>query len=131
MHRDTQQHVTALEQYPEALDIGFSCMHRTNSYIHGITGVFSFPPGKRFCVPPWLRYRQPPTETHQSRPPRSCKGKPARLTAVKLQREETLRSQLGAQRARYSEKWPQASPFLSEAKTPPKWTGLGKKPQEC
>lgn len=75
MHkRYTPQHrVIALEQYPDALDVSSSCMHKANSHMAS-PGCFLFLYRRDSVCRPWLRDRQPPTEAHQRRPPTAPKG---------------------------------------------------------
>lgn len=62
-----QHHVTALEQYPEALDVSSSCMHKANSHVAS-PGCFLFLYRRDSVCRPQLRDRQPPTEAHQRFP---------------------------------------------------------------
>lgn len=75
MHkRYTPQHrVIALEQYPDALDVSSSCMHKANSHMAS-PGCFLFLYRRDSVCRPRLRDQQPPTEAHQRRPPTAAKG---------------------------------------------------------
>lgn len=75
MHkRYTPQHrVIALEQYPDALDVSSSCMHKANSHMAS-PGCFLFLYRRDSVCRPRLRDWQPPTEGHQRRPPTAPKG---------------------------------------------------------
>lgn len=68
-----QHHVIALEQYPEALDVSSSSMHKANSHMAS-PGCFLFLYRRDSLCRPRLRDRQPPTEAHQRRPPTAAKG---------------------------------------------------------
>lgn len=68
-----QHHVLALEQYPEALDVSSSSMHKANSHMAS-PGCFLFLYRRDCLCRPRLRDRQPPTEAHQRRPPTAAKG---------------------------------------------------------
>lgn len=89
-----QHHVIGLEQYPEALDVSSSCMHKANSHMAS-PRCFLFLYRRNSVCRPRLRDRQPPPEAHQRRPPTAAKGNWLGLHRDNRSREK-LHSQLGA-----------------------------------